>query len=572
MSPPANYRRIFIAYGILLVALLGAFALVVSSRDWPPVVPIVGAIVIFHVWLVLGLVGLLGVYLTRYGRAVRLTCAAMLAAVFLVAAAFVWSCFTQKATVEAIWQARGGVKFAHYPSYVGFSSSGSIPPWLPYLSSIVDARVPAVEAPALADRLSTLNDLERLKLSVLDGPSAYGLAKLPKLKRLVIWFRNDPDPGLAFIGKLSQLEELEISSNYWVTDAGLEHLANLTQLKSLEIYPSKITDKGVEKLAHLRLQNLHLDGSRITDESLRGLEQMPLFFLWVRNTWVTNEGIQRLRKKIPVAEVLPPALPSAPEEAGAVAKLQSLGFSLAANENGQIIEAELMYLAGFEYFDSGETEPSAEEVCRLLSQLPELQKITISYLKASAQSMAELAKLANLEELTLLDADVEDDELLPIASFTKLRELDLLNSPITDEALTTIGKLTSLEELELMGTKIRGRGFEQLASLQKLTHLRLEGSPVENEGLEHLVKLNALEWLDLISTNVTDEGIKYLAQIPNLRSLNLTRTKITDAGLPALARAPVLQKLSLGDTEVTAAGVNKLRESSNYIILDITIW
>ena len=53
MKPSSIFRRLFVIFGILLAVFLGGFALLVFSHDWPPIVAIVGVIVVFLIWLAL---------------------------------------------------------------------------------------------------------------------------------------------------------------------------------------------------------------------------------------------------------------------------------------------------------------------------------------------------------------------------------------------------------------------------------------------------------------------------------------------------------------------------------------
>ncbi len=72
------------------------------------------------------------------------------------------------------------------------------------------------------------------------------------------------------------------SDNVWivhfigtpVTNAELEHLKGLTQLRSLDLARAKVTDDGLEHLKGLtRLRQLHLKGTKVTDEGIKKLQE-----------------------------------------------------------------------------------------------------------------------------------------------------------------------------------------------------------------------------------------------------------------------------------------------------------
>ena len=85
------------------------------------------------------------------------------------------------------------------------------------------------------------------------------------------------DAGLNRLRGLPQLRELDLGGTE-VTDAGLEHLKGLRQLEKLDLYDTGITDAGLEHLKGLRqLQKLGLSGTEVTDaglEHLKGLRQL----------------------------------------------------------------------------------------------------------------------------------------------------------------------------------------------------------------------------------------------------------------------------------------------------------
>ena len=95
------------------------------------------------------------------------------------------------------------------------------------------------------------------------------------------------DDDLARVAPLTRLKHLNISGNVDVTDAGLVHLARLTELAYLDVGFTSVGDDGLDRLVHLRqLRTLILNGldddGQLTDAGLRrllpldGLEQLRL--------------------------------------------------------------------------------------------------------------------------------------------------------------------------------------------------------------------------------------------------------------------------------------------------------
>ena len=82
------------------------------------------------------------------------------------------------------------------------------------------------------------------------------LARLPQLRTIeLIYCVGDlfdvdyrlTDNGLECLANMKYLETLDLSGNQ-ITDAGLEHLKGLTSLRRLALVNTKVTDAGVAKL------------------------------------------------------------------------------------------------------------------------------------------------------------------------------------------------------------------------------------------------------------------------------------------------------------------------------------
>lgn len=93
-----------------------------------------------------------------------------------------------------------------------------------------------------------------------------------------------------------------------ISDAGLEHLAGLTDLKWLFLERTKVSDAGLVHLKSLtQLERLHLDGTQISDEGLlylKGLKKLRVLHL--ERTHVTDTGVADLRRALPNCNIQHP--------------------------------------------------------------------------------------------------------------------------------------------------------------------------------------------------------------------------------------------------------------------------
>ncbi len=145
--------------------------------------------------------------------------------------------------------------------------------------------------------------VERSGLSVTDAGLGH-IAGLTNLEWLDLNSTHVTDAGLAHLAGLTNLEALGLG-NTQVTDAGLAHLAGLTNLKRLWLGNTQVTDAGLAHLAGLtELQGLDLRSPQVTDAGLAHLAGLTkLGILYLRDTQVTDAGVASLRASLPSVEI-----------------------------------------------------------------------------------------------------------------------------------------------------------------------------------------------------------------------------------------------------------------------------
>jgi hypothetical protein len=137
------------------------------------------------------------------------------------------------------------------------------------------------------------------------------------------------DADLEHVAALPDLKILNLS-NTRITDEGLKRLTGLTKLKFLYLFNTEISDAGMLSLVELpRLEVLCLDRTQITDVGLKTLEELPrleklhvhsrapvtdagleslakhtrLFELRIGGPGLTEAGVERLKAALPNCEV-----------------------------------------------------------------------------------------------------------------------------------------------------------------------------------------------------------------------------------------------------------------------------
>ncbi len=185
-------------------------------------------------------------------------------------------------------------------------------------------------------------NLRRLDLrgtQITDGALAV-IGSLPRLEALDVGFARLTDAGMAPLGKLSELRELTLGGNkvtdlavelvrsfprlqvldlsgrqrtdsgMWqvaLTDAGMDPIASLRDLRRLNLAGLGISASGLKKLVALnkvQILDLH-DCKRVGDDAVAALSALKgLRWLDLSGTAMTPTGLVALRKALPRAEIL----------------------------------------------------------------------------------------------------------------------------------------------------------------------------------------------------------------------------------------------------------------------------
>ena len=198
---------------------------------------------------------------------------AMLAAVATIAAALGWYVARvrpQQVAVDAVFECGGSVFYA--------SPNGG-PAGLEVNGATVVSHAPG-SSHFWRDFYDDVLEVDFYDQPVDDAVCRH-LARLPKLRRLLLLGNGISDAGIARLASLSELTVLGLDKTE-VTDSGLRHLMGLKTLVSLFLDKTKITDDGLP----------HLYG-------LSRLEMITLI-----DTDTTQEGRARLQEALPQCHVI----------------------------------------------------------------------------------------------------------------------------------------------------------------------------------------------------------------------------------------------------------------------------
>jgi Leucine-rich repeat (LRR) protein len=142
------------------------------------------------------------------------------------------------------------------------------------------------------------------------------LSALTNLKWLSMGGNKLTDASLQFLRQMPQLEYLDIGgqqrtdSGLWsltLTDAGMQSIAAVTELRELRMEGRGVTTRGLESLSHLtRLERLNLQGcKRLRDDAASVLGSMKqLRILDVKDSSLSEQAVSKLRAMLPDCQIL----------------------------------------------------------------------------------------------------------------------------------------------------------------------------------------------------------------------------------------------------------------------------
>lgn len=293
-------------------------------------------------------------------------------------------------------------------------------------------------------KLKTLPKLKfmQLKLATLSEDAVKELAGFPALEQVRCAKTRVGDQELQHLTKLKTLRAIDLSDCNRVTPAGLEYLAecpklaflkvwgksignesmdvvaNMSALRVLGLVDTAVTDEGIEKLAGLKLSEVHLFRTSIGDDAVKVLAAMPsLKVLNLRDTSVTDQAMSYIEN-----------MPS----------LTKLDLS--------------------ECTSPGITDVGAASI----SKIDSLEDLNLWSTKVTDVGVANFATMPNLRKLNLDNCVVTDECVKSLAKMKQLNWLHLGKTQVTDDCVELLMGMTGLRKLDLNGTSISQDSYYDL--------------------------------------------------------------------------------------------------------------
>ncbi len=261
-------------------------------------------------------------------------------------------------------------------------------------------------------------------------------------------------------------------------------LQKLRSLKSIHLFMENSDDHGapileeeLELLASLKtLEIIDLSGVAISPAQLRKLTVLPN---------VTCINFPMSRSSLPYLEVL-----------SDFRKLETISL-----HDVPITRQAIETLAGFEqlrslsiyYWIQKETTEEVEAIGEL-KQLTSLYVCNYSYNDQWFQTAGNLTSLRSLHLSFHSETDrAPGENFHQLSNLTQLENLTIDGVQIDDDALATIGKLSGLKVLACDASRTTDAGMKHLANLPQLTKANLSGTRISIHGLHTLSQSSTLD-------------------------------------------------------------------------------
>ena len=320
---------------------------------------------------------------------------------------------------------------------------------LHYMENITDQSIIHLK------KMRSLKKLDIASSQVTDRGLEY-LAQIKTLEHLELPQRDQriTDIGLAHLGQLPNLKHLAVSEMHyafpnmnkeWYTDKGLAELAKCRLLEDLSIGSIGITDAGIERIAKLtNLKKLHLFGCvNVTDAGLAKLTSLKsLKDLDISRANTTIAGVNQLNSLTNLTRL-------------DVFGLKRDGSTLDISGLTNLENVSLWFSS-----EAGDAFTDADLVC--LADLKRLKWLQIGPRHFTDRGIAYLAGLSNMERLGIGGPGMTDQGLKYLTNMKKLDTLTISNGAfdrnknafssggsITDKGLRYLEGLKAMVFLEI---------------------------------------------------------------------------------------------------------------------------
>ncbi|CAL4987446.1 unnamed protein product [Urochloa decumbens] len=409
----------------------------------------------------------------------------------------------------------GSLKNLKYLDLNSIPFSGRVPSHLGNLSNLqyLDLSFTGFTHSTDLSWLANLQYLEYLNLSginlsaVVDWPYAVNMISSLRVLELYMCSLTSANQPLHHLN-LTNLENLDLASNYFNHSIASCWFWNITRLKHLELqstslhgpFPNKLGD--MTSLQTLDASNYGIIGPKlIMKTSLRNLCNLETLYIQYNLLYgdiaellgsLPQCSPNRLRELALEENNISGVLPG---EMWPLTSLESL--DLYGNNIGGTLPNWMGQLTSLVFLDLGRNNISGV-IPASMGQLTSLRYLELSSNNISGVLPNQMEKLTSLSYLSLTGNSISGVLPNSMAKLTGLGYLDLSHNNITGPLPSFVCHFTSLSNLDLSYNQLTGHVPDNIAMLSRMSNLNLKHNRLNGTITEkHLATLNRLQSIDL---------------------------------------------------------------------------
>jgi hypothetical protein len=389
------------------------------------------------------------------------------------------------------------------------------------------------------------------------------------------------DDGLKHLAQMPQLRELDLSEypGGRITDRGLEVLRHLPELRKFQMcWQRGISDVGVANLTFCdHLESVDLLGTPTGDGAIRALTGRPGLRRFKTGRLVTDAGLPLLHQfpvfktwrggEIEYSLMSPDAEPNhllldgpfTNQGLATIAGLDGL-FALsffwhisALTPDGLKLLADLPNLG----FLGCEGKLCNDEAMSHIGTMPRLRMLMAQGTVASDAGFAALSRSQTIEYIWGRECpNLKGRGFAALAAMPSLKGLAVSCKKVDDASLAALPRFPALRGL--MPMDVSDDGFRHVGRCEKLEDLWcMYCRDTGDAATEHISGLSRLKTYYAGATQITDRSLQILERISSLESIEFYEcSRITNAGVAFLAGLPRLREITVGGSpNVTREGM-----------------
>lgn len=371
-------------------------------------------------------------------------------------------------------------------------------------------------------RIMGENGLAGIRSAAMDDATLIEVSKLDFVTHLQLEGSSQvTNRGLRALAEMPQLRLLNLTGAA-ISDEGVEVLGRITELREFYLYHHRgVSDKGLASLqACEKLERVDLLGTTAGDGVLQALAGKPNLRHLKSGDLLTDDGLAMLGQ-----------FPAFRSWQGGEPEIELMAFDTGPTFlllRGHITDQGLGRLRGLDGLFALNLDDSR---LRLTSD--------------------GVRRLAALPHLGWLGFDAKDDTMRAIAELPRLRMLMCQDTEATDEGFAELARSKTLEYL--WGRRCYGlsdRGFRALSKMPALRGLSVSCKNVSEAALGSLPEFPTLQ--SLMPMDFTDEGFCHVGRCEGLRELWCMYCRETgDLATEHIVGLPRLQTYYAGQTRIT---------------------